>query len=157
MGKIKVLIMDVDGTLTDGKIYMGENGEVLKVFNIKDGYGIHNVLPEKNIEPIIITGRESIITYNRCAELGIKEVYQNVKDKKSLLEQIKYDKRLDYTEIAYIGDDMVDYECMKLIHHYGGITGCPFDAVDEIKEVSTFVSVKNGGDGAVREFIEWFV
>ena len=83
MGKIKYLVMDVDGTLTDGKIYMGENGEVMKAFNIKDGYAISYFLPSNGIIPIVITGRKSKIVENRCKELGITEVHQGCIDKKN--------------------------------------------------------------------------
>ena len=73
--------MDVDGTLTDGKIYTGSNGEVMKAFNIKDGYGIHDILIPNGITPVIITGRTSTIVENRCKELGISDLYQGVKTK----------------------------------------------------------------------------
>ena len=74
-------IMDVDGTLTDGKIYMGSNGEVCKAFNIKDGCGIHDIALPKGLIPIIITGRSSEIVHNRCNEIGISEIYQGINDK----------------------------------------------------------------------------
>jgi len=83
--KIKYFVMDVDGTLTDGKIYMGENGEVCKAFNIKDGYGICHLLPAIGAKPIIITGRKSKILENRCRELGITELHQGIEHKKDLL------------------------------------------------------------------------
>ena len=76
--KIKLFVMDVDGTLTDGKIYMGENGEIMKAFNVKDGYAIAHMLPEMEIIPVIITGRKSKIVENRAKELGITELYQGV-------------------------------------------------------------------------------
>ena len=81
MKNIKYLVMDVDGTLTDGKIYMGNDGEVMKAFDIKDGYGIHDLLPPSGIVPVIITGRGSEILLNRCEELGITKVFQNVHNK----------------------------------------------------------------------------
>ena len=74
MKMIKFLVMDVDGTLTDGKIYMGQSGEMMKAFNIKDGYGIHDILIPAGISPVIITGRKSEIVLNRCSELGIEQV-----------------------------------------------------------------------------------
>ena len=88
MKDIKILIMDVDGTLTDGSIYMGEYKEILKKFDVKDGYGIKNILPENGIIPVIITGRNSDILQNRCKELGIKDVIQGCSDKKNELEKI---------------------------------------------------------------------
>lgn len=146
-------VMDVDGTLTDGKIYMGHRGEVCKEFNIKDGYGIHDILLPKCITPIIITGRESDIVLNRCKELGVDKVYQGVSDKLNKLKEVCTDLK----RVAYIGDDINDLYCMKAVKEAGGVTGCPADAVDEIKEISYFVAYHNGGDGAVREFIEFIV
>lgn len=150
---IKYLVMDVDGTLTDGKIYIGDKGELFKAFHIKDGCGIHDIIPSLNIIPIIITGRESDIILNRCKELGISEIYQGVSDKmKSLIEITK-----DLSSVAYIGDDINDFLCMKEVKSAGGIIGCPNDAVKKVLELADFVAEHNGGNGAVREFIEWIV
>ncbi|MBR4343612.1 MAG: 3-deoxy-D-manno-octulosonate 8-phosphate phosphatase [Lachnospiraceae bacterium] len=149
---IKYFVMDVDGTLTDGKIYMSACGEAMKAFNIKDGYGIHDILIPSGIIPIIITGRSSDIVNNRCRELGITEVYQGISDKLNILKNVT-DKELKY--VAYIGDDINDLTCMNAIKTAGGIVGCPADAFNKIKEISDFVSKYNGGDGAVRDFIEW--
>lgn len=150
---IKLIFMDVDGTLTDGKIYMGNDGEMFKAFDIKDGCGIHDVLPKHNILPVVITARDSEIVSRRCAELGITECYQGVRNKVDKMREIieKYHCMLD--ETAYIGDDIIDLECMKLC----GLKGCPADAVNEVKQVSDYVCNKPGGKGAVREFIEYIV
>lgn len=152
---IKYLIMDVDGTLTDGKIHMGELGETHKSFNIKDGYGIRHILPEFHIEPIILTGRESKIVLNRCKELHIKEVFQGISDKESFLRQLQDAKNFSWYELAYIGDDVNDYDAMCCIKSGGGIVGCPHDSVQKILEIADYVCAKPGGDGAVREFIEF--
>lgn len=158
---IKVLIMDVDGTLTDGKIYMGENGELFKSFDIKDGCGIKNILPDMDVIPVIITARKSKILENRCQELGINYLYQNVTNKYEKLNDIlkllsdRTHQKYELGNCAYIGDDIIDLQCMKPIKQANGVIGCPNDAVSEIKEISDFISSKNGGDGAVREFIEW--
>lgn len=151
MKKIKYLVMDVDGTLTDGKIYMGNNGEVCKAFNIKDGCGIHDVAIPAGIIPVIITGRESEIVANRCSELGVTEIHQGIKDKvKELLSITK-----DYAHVAYIGDDINDLACMNVVKEAGGLVGCPKDAVKNVQSIADFVAYHNGGDGAVRDFIEW--
>lgn len=147
---IKMLVMDVDGTLTDGRIYIGANGEVMKAFDVKDGYAIVH-LREKGIEPVIITGRSSEIVQERAKELGIIELYQGVSDK---LQQLKFvaqklNCRLD--EVAYIGDDLNDLECID----YCGITGCPSDAVNSVREKVQYICRNEGGRGAVREFIDW--
>ena len=153
MRKINYLIMDIDGTLTDGKIYFGNEGELFKAFNIKDGYGINHILKEIEIEPIIITGRSSDIVDKRCRELGIERIYQGSTKKFDVLcSAIGYDK---LAECAYIGDDEPDYLCMMEIKKVGGIVGCPKDAIKKIKEISDFVSGFDAGNGAVREFIEW--
>ena len=150
---IKYLVMDVDGTLTDGKIYMGNDGEVMKAFNIKDGCGIHDIAVPNHIIPVIITGRRSDIVTNRCKEIDIDEVYQGVTNK---IEKL-CDITKDFSEIAYIGDDINDLSCMCMLKKDGGIVGCPADAANQIKDVADFISTKNGGDGAVREFIEWLI
>lgn len=155
--EIKLLLMDVDGTLTDGKIYIGSNGELMKAFDIKDGYAIHDLLPRYGIIPVIITGRSSQIVKRRTEELGITELYQGKHDKvKTLLEIIsKY--HLSFSNCAYIGDDILDLPCMKKIHTAGGIVGCPSDAVDEVRAASDFISSKEGGRGAVREFVDYLI
>lgn len=154
---IKFLVMDVDGTLTDGKIYMGSSGEVMKAFNIKDGCGIHDILIPAGITPVIITGRESQIVLNRCKELGITEVYQGVRNKIKKLKEVVASAGEELNTVAYIGDDINDLSCINLINDVGGFTGCPADAVVDVSMVCDFVSEKNGGEGAVREFIEWIV
>ena len=154
---VKVLFMDVDGTLTDGKIYMGVDGEICKAFNIKDGYGIHNILIPAGILPVIITGRTSKIVENRCAELGITEVHQGVQDKVAELREILKSKGLKLHNAAYIGDDLNDMQSMQMINEAGGAVGCPLDAAEEVKDISDFIARHNGGNGAVRDFIEWLV
>lgn len=150
-GKIKFLVMDVDGTLTDGKLYISNNGEFMKGFNVKDGYGISHILVDSGICPIVITGRESQIVKERCKELGITKLYQGVQNKKAKLMEIIS----DLSKVAYIGDDLNDLDCMLMVKSAGGIIGCPVDAALPIKEKSDFVSNKCGGDGAVRSFIDW--
>ncbi len=152
---IKFLVMDVDGTLTDGKIYMGNQGEAMKAFDTKDGYGINVLLREKEIEPAIITGRESEIVLNRCKELHIKECYQGVTDKVKRLHQLIKEKECNLSNVAYIGDDENDLECMKLVQEGGGLVACPADAAPSVKELADFVCLHDGGTGAVREFIEF--
>lgn len=148
---IKLFVMDVDGTMTDGRIYMGHTGELFKSFDIKDGYGIHEILPEHGVKSAIITGRKSDIVVNRARELEIDYVMQGIKNKEKAVLELSKELKLKKEEIAYIGDDMIDVPAMLLC----GICGCPWDAVNEVKEVCDFVASKNGGEGAVREFIEY--
>jgi 3-deoxy-D-manno-octulosonate 8-phosphate phosphatase (KDO 8-P phosphatase) len=155
--QIKHLVLDVDGTLTDGKVYMGASGELMKAFNIKDGYGIHDMLIPAGITPIIITGRDSAIVTNRALELGIAEVHQGIRDKLGKMKELlsSLNGKLQYT--AYIGDDLNDLVCMKAVKGEGGLVGCPADAASEVKEICNYVCKKKGGDGAVREFIEYIL
>ncbi len=155
--KVKYLILDVDGTLTDGKIYMGATGELFKAFDIKDGCGIHDIFPKFGGKTIIITARNSDIVKRRCEELNIDQLYQGVKNKaKKLLEiadmlNIKRDSNGVYQDVAYMGDDIIDLSVMKLCQY----KGAPKNAVAEVLKEADFVSERNGGDGAVREFIEF--
>lgn len=159
MKNVKLLFMDVDGTLTDGKIYMGESGELFKAFNIKDGYAIKNILQEHNIVPVIITARNSAIVRNRCQELDIQHVYQGCKNKKEKILDIvaEFNIEVDHNGVlkqtAFIGDDIVDLECIEMVEY----SGCPQDATSEVKDKVNFISDLNGGEGAVREFIEWLL
>ena len=149
--------MDVDGTLTDGKIYMGTDGEMMKAFNIKDGCGIHDLLIPTGITPLIITGRNSKIVANRCKELGIEEYYQGVSDKVAELLQFLKNKGSDLSEVAYAGDDLNDLACMRKVKENGGLIGAPANACEQVKRLADFVSPNKGGDGAVRDFVEYLV
>ena len=157
---IRFLVMDVDGTLTDGKIYMGQDGELFKAFDIKDGCGIKDILPELGIIPVIITARESRIVENRCKELGVTELHQGCREKLNKLKVIlkEYGKRdetlYSLANVAYIGDDILDLQCIEPIKSNGGLTACPADAADEVRSVVDYVCGKNAGNGAVREFIK---
>jgi 3-deoxy-D-manno-octulosonate 8-phosphate phosphatase (KDO 8-P phosphatase) len=159
MKPTKILVLDIDGTLTDGKIYIGEQGEIMKAFDIKDGYAIYKLLPKHRIKPVIITGRTSKIVENRCLELGISEIHQGCLDKGEKLKEIALNNGLvltDYGKIqgcAYIGDDLIDLPGMLLSE----IVGCPSDAAEEVRNVSNYICKKKGGNGAVREFIEWLI
>ena len=150
---IKLLVMDVDGTLTDGKINMGPDGELFKSFDIKDGYAINEMLPAHGIVPAIITGRTSSIVENRARELHITELHQGKHDKLETLLQLmqKYDCKRE--NVAYIGDDVLDIVCMV----HCGLVGCPADSCRQVKEIAHYQCSRNGGDGAVREFIEYLL
>lgn len=147
--KIKLLVMDVDGTLTDGKIYIGTGGEVMKAFDIKDGYAIAHILPDLGIVPVIITGRKSQIVEQRAKELKITELYQGIGDKLAQLKMVAEKYHVTPDEIAYIGDDVNDLDCIG----YCGLTACPADAVDEVKEKVGYICKTAAGKGAVREFV----
>ncbi len=151
--KIRALAMDVDGTLTDGSLYLGPDGELFKKFNVKDGYAICDLLPKGEIIPIVITGRKSKIVSNRCKELKIQYIIQGSTNKLRDLAEVLEKEKISFEETAYIGDDLNDIGCFQKV----AVRGCPSDAVEDIKEVSDFVSQFSGGNGAVREFIEWLL
>lgn len=146
---IKAFIMDVDGTLTDGKIYMSANGELMKAFNIKDGMGIVEAR-KSNLTPIIITGSTSEIVAHRCKELGIEILHQGVADKLSKLKEVAASLNISLDEIAYIGDDTNDLECMNAC----GFSACPANAVTKVRESVDYICQLKGGEGAVREMLD---
>lgn len=152
---VKCLIMDVDGTLTDGKIYMGQDGEEFKAFNIKDGYGIANILKKHKIIPVILTGRNSKIVDNRAKELGIKYIYQGVNDKLAMIDEIASLLEIDLCNISYVGDDDNDLPCIEYVKENDGLTACPKDAGKNVLKRVDYISSYDGGQGAVRQFIEW--
>lgn len=141
--------MDVDGTLTDGSIILGSDGTEYKSFNVKDGMGIKQLL-EREIIPVIITGRKSSIVEKRAQELGITEIHQNIANKKSCLQSIIEKYNFDPHDIAYIGDDINDYEVMAMCGYRFAVN----DGVRELKEIATYITTLPGGKGAVREAIE---
>lgn len=149
---IRLFVMDVDGTLTDGKIYIGNDGEVMKAFHSKDGMGIA-LLRNYQVTPVIITGRHSEIVEIRCGELKITEIHQGIVDKLSVLKSLLEKYGCTSAEVAYIGDDINDMECIE----FSGITACPADAVGQIKENVDFITERNGGEGAVRDFIDFLI
>lgn len=149
----KLFVLDVDGTLTDGKIYMGAKGEAMKAFDVKDGYGIVHLLPVLRITPVIITGRHSKIVENRAKELKISELHQGESNKLGVLKRIAEQYGVSPEEIVYIGDDINDLEAMK----WCGFSACPADAVDEVISLSDYLCSRKGGRGAVREVIDYLM
>ena len=152
--KVKLIIMDVDGTLTDGGIYIGESGELFKPFNCRDGLGI-NLARKVGIETAILTGRESKQVLIRAQELKINPelIFQGHEDKRAAYIEIKNKFRLKDEEIAYIGDDIIDLPIMVQV----GFTGTVANAVTEVKNRVCVVSDFKGGQGAVREIIEFIL
>ncbi len=149
--KIRALVMDVDGTLTDGGIFIGVSGEVMKKFYVRDGYAIKHMLPRMHILPIVITGRKSEIVARRCGELDIVHLCQGSVDKMTDLRRMLAQEQIMLEETAYIGDDINDLECLQA----AALSGCPADAAPEVQAAADFIAPSPGGCGAVREFIEW--
>ena len=151
--KIKLLLTDCDGVLTDGGVYYGENGEVLKKFNIRDGMGVERLRKLVNVETGIITGEVSPSVKTRAEKLKITELHLGIKDKPAVLKDILQRKNLQADEIAYIGDDTNDVEIMKLV----GLVACPADAMIFAKNVAHYVCENKGGEGAFRELAELII
>ncbi len=147
--KIKMVAFDVDGVMTDGSLTFDENGVEYKTFNAKDGQGIVN-LKNAGIITAIITARENGTVKHRFENLGMTRLFQGQKDKLKAMKQLLEDYNLDFSQVAYMGDDLPDIPVIKEV----GLGCCPNDAVDEVKEVATFISTKNGGRGAVREMCD---
>jgi 3-deoxy-D-manno-octulosonate 8-phosphate phosphatase (KDO 8-P phosphatase) len=145
---IKYLIMDVDGTLTDGGIYYDNHGNELKKFCTKDGSGIV-MARAAGILLIVITGRESPSTKKRMAELGVVNLYQNVKNKVEWLKAWMLENDVKKDEIGYVGDDLNDLAPMKIC----GFVACPADAVEDVKKIADYISVAKGGHGVIRDVV----
>lgn len=150
---IRLLVMDVDGTLTDGGIYIGKYGELFKRFDVKDGYAISKTLKKAGIISVILTGRKSIYVKNRCRELGIKYVIQGSKNKMQDLSKLMERLHIEWNQVAVIGDDLTDMPVIKKAL----ISACPADAVTEVKKYCDYVADRKGGHGAVREITDWIV
>ncbi len=147
--KIRYVLLDVDGVLTDGKIIIGSDNTEYKNFDVKDGVGIF-IAQNFNIKFAILTGRYSKVITNRAKELKIDIVYQNLNKKLDAYEDIKKKYNIKDEEICFIGDDLIDIPVMEKC----GFSVAPFDAVKEVKEIADYVCRKKGGEGCVREFIE---
>jgi 3-deoxy-D-manno-octulosonate 8-phosphate phosphatase (KDO 8-P phosphatase) len=150
--KIKLLILDVDGVMTDGSIILDNDGNELKRFHVRDGHGI-KMLGRAGIRTAIITGRISKVVDLRARELGITDVYQRVFKKSDVYEELRQKYQCSDENIAFMGDDVVDQELLKK----AGLTAVPYDAEEDVKEFADLVLTKSGGRGAVREFINFIL
>jgi 3-deoxy-D-manno-octulosonate 8-phosphate phosphatase (KDO 8-P phosphatase) len=151
-GKIKMLILDVDGVLTGGEIIYGNDSFEMKKFNVQDGMGI-SMAKKSGILLGIITGRESLSVQRRAEELGFDEIYQNSPIKIKAYKEIIKKRNLKNEEIIYVGDDLQDIPVLKRV----GISCSVANGVGEVKELVDYVATKKGGDGGVREIIDWFL
>ena len=144
--QIKMLALDVDGTLTSGDLVYTANGEFIKTFNVKDGLGL-KLLQEKGIIVAVISARKSPIVEYRIKELGVRFLYQGIEDKHNLVDGLTSQFMLYWNNIAYMGDDLTDMPLLEKV----GFAACPSDAVEEVISVSHYVTQQPGGKGAVRE------
>ncbi len=146
---IKLLILDVDGVLTNGGIIYNDNGVETKIFNVKDGLGIRLLL-EAGLDLCIVTGRRSKALDNRCKNLGIDLVFDNVRDKAAIFDRILDQTSVSASEVAFIGDDLPDISLMKNV----GLSIAVADAHKVVLDAADVVTSAKGGDGAVREVCE---
>ena len=149
---IKLLVLDVDGCLSDGKLIYSTDGIESKNFNVKDGLGISTWVKLGN-QVAIITGRNSTIVQRRAKELGIQHLHQGIKDKDRVLKEIVNSLGITFDEVAAIGDDLNDYNMLQLV----GKSFTPKNGVKEIRAIVDCVLSYDGGDGAVREMIDSIV
>ena len=150
--RIELIVLDVDGVLTDRSLYYGPRGEVMKRFDVRDGHGI--VLGRiSGLRTAILTARTSEIVARRAKELRITLLRQGEKDKQRGMERLLREAGVSPERAAYMGDDVNDLPPLLAV----GLAACPADATDEVERVCQFVSRRNGGDGAVRELYEFII
>ena len=148
--QIKLLILDVDGVLTNNSVYIGSDGNEFKGFNIQDGFGIHLLQAKAKVKVALLSGKYSKSTEFRAKELDIEMVYNGYTDKAQVLEEIKLKTALDYSEMAYMGDDFADIPVLRKT----GVAITVKNARPEVKKICQYVTKDSGGDGAVREVID---
>ncbi len=153
-GRLKLVLTDCDGVLTDAGVYYSARGEEMKRFSIRDGMGVER-LRNAGIATAIVTGENAEMVLRRSEKLGIK-AHLGVKDKGGRLAEILAFHGVSGDEVAYIGDDVNDLSAMEKIRE-AGLVGCPFDAMPEVRRRAHFVTRASGGHGAFREFAEWLL
>ena len=151
--RIKLLLTDVDGVLTDNGVYYGENGELMKRFSIRDGMGVERLRKICQIDTGIMTGEMSPSVARRAEKLKITHLYLGVKDKLGRLSEVMRAHHLSWEEIAFIGDDVNDLEVLQRV----GLSACPADAMAEVSAVVHYTCKERGGYGAFREFAETII
>jgi 3-deoxy-D-manno-octulosonate 8-phosphate phosphatase (KDO 8-P phosphatase) len=149
LSQVRCFMFDVDGVLTDGRVLALESGEQARSFLVKDGYGIEKALLTGYVVAII-SGGDQIGVQKRLQFLKIPHIHLGIKSKTDLFYQVCEAEKIDPSQVLYMGDDLPDYEVMQL----AGLPCCPADATQEIKNISDYVSDKNGGQGCVRDVIE---
>ena len=146
---VTTFILDVDGVLTDGTVYVFDNGEQVRRMNIKDGFALQLAV-KKGYRLLVISGGNSPAAMARLKKLGITDIFMNVLDKRQLILQYMQDHGLNKEQILYMGDDIPDYVAMKVV----GLPVAPADAAHEIRKAAVYIASAKGGEGCVREVIE---
>lgn len=147
--QVKMIVLDVDGVLTNGLMFFGSEGESMKAFHVHDGLGI-SLAHNAGIQTAIITGRTSEMVRRRAAELNIGDLYQGTLDKVIAMQQLIAKYHLELSQICYVGDDLNDLPLLEMV----GLACSVADAVNEVKAASHFTASLPGGAGAVRQIIE---
>lgn len=147
--KIKILLLDVDGVLTDGRIIYDSQGRDSKFFDVHDGLGVY-VLSKAGIKTIIVTAKGSRTIKPRARDMRVAEVFADIAPKSSILEKVTRKYKVSSEEICFMGDDLVDLGLMKIV----GLPIAVFNACPEIKQAASYITVRHGGRGAVREIAE---
>ena len=147
--RVTTFMLDVDGVLTDGSVTLMPDGEQVRIMNIKDGYALQLAV-KQGYKVVVISGGRSEMVRKRLNGLGITDIYLGVHAKLDTFKEYLEIYNVDPQEVLYMGDDIPDYEVMKHI----GVPTCPADAAQEIKDISIYISQRNGGKGAVRDVIE---
>jgi 3-deoxy-D-manno-octulosonate 8-phosphate phosphatase (KDO 8-P phosphatase) len=153
--RIRLVLADCDGVLTDTGVYYGESGELMKRFSIRDGMGVER-LRQAGMESGILSGEKSPAILRRAEKLGIRHVLLGVRDKRAALEALCAESGLGLTEVAYIGDDVNDLGVLDAIATHG-LTAAPADALPEVAERVHYLCRAPGGSGALRDFAEWLL
>ena len=149
LSRITTFIFDYDGVMTNGTIILNNDGEPYRSANVKDGYALQ-LVQKLGYKVVVISGGFSPSMHKRFESLKIEDVFLGVADKLSVLKEYINNKEIVAEEIVYMGDDIPDYQAMKMV----GVPVCPADAVEEIKRISLYISHKKGGEGCVRDIIE---
>lgn len=146
---VTTFIFDFDGVMTNGNIYLGDNGLIIRQGNVKDGYALHLAI-KKGYRVIVISGSNDENIRLRCAFFKIPHVFTGISNKEEFLSKFINEQGLKFEELLYMGDDIPDYRAMLL----AGVRACPKDAAHEIKKIADYISPYVGGGGCVRDIIE---
>ncbi|MDQ5986785.1 MAG: 3-deoxy-D-manno-octulosonate 8-phosphate phosphatase KdsC [Syntrophus sp. SKADARSKE-3] len=149
LSKIRLLVLDVDGVMTDGRIIINDLGQESKFFNVRDGHGL-KVLMRYDVDVVLLTGRQSAVVEYRAQELGIGEIHQKVWNKLEVYEEILSRRGLTDEEVAFVGDDIIDIPVLRRV----GFSATVADATEEARQAADYITVYDGGRGAVREICD---
>ena len=147
--EIKAMVFDIDGVFTDNQILVTEDGQFFLIMNVRDGYAVKRAI-QAGIKIGIISGGKSIGTKKRMEVLGVTDVHLGIEEKLPVMIKLLEDWNVKLTECAYMGDDILDIDCMKT----SNLGACPKDSVPEVIKIAQYISPYNGGEGCVRDFVE---